>query len=162
LGCGTLDERRRRRSSDLCELIVPGSTRVGPVLYIEPLLARMPPPIQDAVRGSIESLGEVAREGVAALAPQRGHTGVPQLRALAIEAYYSDFVAPGVQATGPGTRSTSTAAPRCAQGLVLPSDSRMSERFDVVSSARVRAWRRPSPASWRSAGRSVLLLELGP
>ena len=30
------------------------------------------------------------------------------VRALAIEAFYSDFVAPGVDATGPGRRSTST------------------------------------------------------
>ena len=100
IGLRTLDAAQAQALERLCELIVPGSTRVGPVLYIDALLARMPPPIQDAVRGSIESLGEVAREGVAALAPHAGTPEFLHLRALAIEAYYSDFVAPGVQAHG--------------------------------------------------------------
>ena len=100
IGLRTLDAAQAQALERLCELIVPGSTRVGPVLYIDALLARMPPPMQDAVRGSIESLGEVARDGVAALAPHAGTPAFLQLRALAIEAYYSDFVAPGVQAHG--------------------------------------------------------------
>ena len=100
IGLRTLDAAQAQALERLCELIVPGSTRVGPVLYIDALLARMPAPMQDAVRGSIESLGEVAREGVAALAPHAGTPEFLQLRALAIEAYYSDFVAPGVQAHG--------------------------------------------------------------
>jgi hypothetical protein len=100
IGLRTLDAAQAQALERLCELIVPGSTRVGPVLYIDALLARMPPPMQDAVRGSIESLGEVAREGVGALAPHAGTPEFLQLRALAIEAYYSDFVAPGVQTHG--------------------------------------------------------------
>jgi len=100
IGLRTLDAAQAQALERLCELIVPGSTRVGPVLYIDALLARMPAPMQDAVRGSIESLGETAREGVAALAAHAGTPEFLQLRALAIEAYYSDFVAPGLQAHG--------------------------------------------------------------
>jgi hypothetical protein len=71
IGLRTLDAAQAQALERLCELIVPGSTRVGPVLYIDALLARMPAPPEFL-----------------------------QLRALAIEAYYSDFVAPGVQAHG--------------------------------------------------------------
>jgi len=99
-GLRTLDAAQAQALERLCELIVPGSTRVGPVLYIDALLAQMPPQAQDAVRGSITSLGEIAREGVDALAAQAGTPEFLQLRALAIEAYYSDFVAPGVLAQG--------------------------------------------------------------
>ena len=99
-GLRTLDAAQADALGRLCELIVPGSTRVGPVLYIDALLAQMPPPMQDAVRGSIANLGEIARAGVDALAAQAHTPDFLQLRALAIEAYYSDFVAPGVQAHG--------------------------------------------------------------
>jgi hypothetical protein len=96
----TLDSAQAEALDRLCELIVPGSTRVGPVLYIDALLAQMPPQMQNAVRGSITSLGEVARDGADALAAEAGTPEFLLLRALAIEAYYSDFVAPGVQASG--------------------------------------------------------------
>ena len=99
-GLRTLDAAQADALERLCELIVPGSPRVGPVLYIDALLARMPPAHQDAVRGSIASLGELARGGVDALAAQAHSPEFLELRALAIEAYYSDFVAPGVQAPG--------------------------------------------------------------
>jgi hypothetical protein len=99
-GLRTLDAAQADALGRLCELIVPGSTRVGPVLYIDALLAQMPPQMQDAVRGSIANLGEIAREGVDALAAQAHTPDFLHLRALAIEAYYSDFVAPGVQAHG--------------------------------------------------------------
>src|ERR1019366_7597218 len=49
-GLRTLDAAQADALVRLCELIVPGSTRVGPVLYIDALLAQMPPPMQDAVR----------------------------------------------------------------------------------------------------------------
>ena len=99
-GLRTLDGPQAEALDRLCELIVPGSTRVGPVLYIDALLAQMPPQMQDAVRGSIASLGEIARGGAGALAEHAGTPEFLHLRALAIEAYYSDFVAPGVQASG--------------------------------------------------------------
>jgi len=72
-GLRTLDGAQAEALERLCELIVPGSTRVGPVLYIDALLAQMPPQAQDAVRGSIASLGEIRARGVDALAAQ-AHT----------------------------------------------------------------------------------------
>lgn len=84
----------------LCELIVPGSARVGSVVYVDALLTQMPPGHRDAVLASIEQLGEVAKGGVEALAPHAHSPDFLQLRALAIEAYYSDFVAPGSSAAG--------------------------------------------------------------
>jgi hypothetical protein len=71
----TLDSAQAEALDRLCELIVPGSTRVGPVLYIDALLAQMPPQTQNAVRGSITSLGEVARDGADA---RSGHRGLLQ------------------------------------------------------------------------------------
>jgi hypothetical protein len=84
----------------LCELIVPGSARVGSVVYVDAVLAQMPQAHRNAVIASIESLGEVAQGGVDALAAQARTPEFLHLRALAIEAYYSDFVAPGVNEPG--------------------------------------------------------------
>jgi hypothetical protein len=79
----------------LCEAIVPGSARVGPAVYIEAVLAAMPPPVREFAVGAIEKLA--AADSLAE------HERTPEfalVRALAIEAYYSDFVAPGRE--GPG------------------------------------------------------------
>ena len=84
----------------LCELIVPGSARVGSVVYVDAVLAAMPAQQRDGVLASIESLGEIAQGGVDALAPHAHSPDFLGLRALAIEAYYSDFVAPGLEAPG--------------------------------------------------------------
>ena len=85
--------------ASLCETIVPGSTRVGPLVYIDALMSNMPDPERDAVKQSTDALAEAAQGGAEALKP---HTLTPaflRIRALAIEAYYSDFQAPG--APGP-------------------------------------------------------------
>ena len=95
-----LSPERRKAVEALCETIVPGSQRVGPAVYIEALLAGMPPPEREAMLGAIDSLSEAAGGGAEAL---REHAATPEfmmVRALAVEAYYSDFVAPG--APGPG------------------------------------------------------------
>lgn len=93
-----LDEHRATRLGALCELIVPGSSRVGPVVYLDALLARMAVDAQSAALGAIDALSCV--DSVDALA-ERVHTAEFALvRALAIEAYYSDFVAAG--SPGPG------------------------------------------------------------
>jgi len=84
----------------LCELIVPGSAAVGPAIYIDALLARMPEPVREGFVASIDELGELARGGAAALAPHAHSPAFLGLRALAIEAYYSDFVASGRDAPG--------------------------------------------------------------
>jgi hypothetical protein len=78
----------------LCEAIVPGSAQVGPVVYIEALLGHMPPPVRDHALESIDALDP------ARLAEQERTPEFAFVRALAIEAYYSDFVAPGRDAPG--------------------------------------------------------------
>jgi hypothetical protein len=95
-----LDERRAAAVRSLCELIVPGSGRVGPEVYIDALLTRMPAPEQEGTLAAIDRLEQPAAQGTDALAE---HAFTPEfmlIRALACEAYYSDFVAPG--APGPG------------------------------------------------------------
>ena len=79
----------------LCELIVPGSGRVGPAVYVEALLAGMPEGTREHAVHAIDTLA--AAEDPAALERTPEFAFV---RALAIEAYYSDFVAPGAE--GPG------------------------------------------------------------
>lgn len=81
----------------VCDAIVPGSARVQPAVYIDALLARMDDGTRGAALAAFESVGngDVAE-----------HVGTPDflwVRALAIEAFYSDFVAPGADATGAWT-----------------------------------------------------------
>jgi hypothetical protein len=94
-----LDQQRAAVLESLCEAIVPGSGVVRPVVYIDALMSAMSAPERDAVEHSIDALAEAAPGGAGAL---REHAMTPaflQIRALAIEAYYSDFLAPG--APGP-------------------------------------------------------------
>lgn len=96
----TLDPERAEAMERLCELIVPGSGRVGPVVYVDALLTGMPPPVRDGALAAIDTLAPAAEQGADALAE---HAQTPEfgfIRALTIEAYYSDFVAPGKD--GPG------------------------------------------------------------
>ena len=95
-----LEAGRAATLAKLCEAIVPGSGRVGPVIYIDALMSTMPADQREAVLGSIDALADAANGGEPAL---RGHAAEPEfllIRALAVEAFYSDFVAPG--ASGPG------------------------------------------------------------
>ena len=95
-----LDAERAATLETLCELIVPGSARVGPVVYVDALLAGMPPAARDDALAAIDALAPAAAEGAEALAGQERTPEFAFVRALAIEAYYSDFVAPGAE--GPG------------------------------------------------------------
>lgn len=95
-----LDQHTSDVTRRLCELIVPGSERVGPEVYVDALLARMPPQVREQALAAIAALEAPAADGAGAL---REHQFTPEfmlVRALACEAYYSDFVAPG--APGPG------------------------------------------------------------
>ena len=83
-----------------CDVVVPGSGRVGPSIYIDALLSRMPAGAREGFVASIEQLGEIARGGAPALAPHAATPGFLGLRALACEAFYSDFVAPGRDVAG--------------------------------------------------------------
>jgi hypothetical protein len=95
-----LDDRRARSVELLCELIVPGCGRVGPVVYVDALLDGMPPEVRDGALASIDALAPAAEGGAEALAAHERTPEFAFVRALAIEAYYSDFVAPGME--GPG------------------------------------------------------------
>lgn len=89
-----LDAETARTVAGVCDAIVPGSARVLPEVYVDALLARM----DDGTRGAaVDAFTTVAQGEIA------DHVGTPEfgwVRALAIEAFYSDFVAPGVDATG--------------------------------------------------------------
>ena len=89
-----LDDTRAEKLAALCEAIVPGSSRVGPVAYIDALLARMPPPVRDGAIASIDALDPER------LAEQERTPEFAFVRALAIEAFYSDFVEPGRDVDG--------------------------------------------------------------
>ena len=89
-----LDAETAQMVERVCDAIVPGSARVHPAVYVDALLARMEEGPRGAVLAAFTSLanGEISE-----------HVGTPDflhVRALAIEAFYSDFVAPGVDATG--------------------------------------------------------------
>lgn len=89
-----LDDETAAMVERVCDAIVPGSARVGPGVYVDALLARM----DDGTRGAaLQAFATVAAGAI------EQHVGTPEfgwVRALAIEAYYSDFVAPGLDATG--------------------------------------------------------------
>jgi hypothetical protein len=95
-----LDDHRAGVVRRVCELIVPGSGRVGPDVYIDALLARMPEPERQGTLAAFDALEEPAAEGAGALAEHALEPAFMAARALACEAFYSDFVAPG--APGPG------------------------------------------------------------
>ena len=95
-----LDERRAEAMKRLCELIVPGSSSVGPVVYVDALLTGMPPDVRAGALDAVDALAPAAEQGVEALAEHERTPDFALVRALAIEAYYSDFVAPGHD--GPG------------------------------------------------------------
>jgi hypothetical protein len=95
-----LDEGRASALSALCETIVPDSGRVEPAVYIDAALAGMDAAGRDAALAAIDSLADVADGGPEALADRAASPEFMAVRALAIEAFYSDFVAPGAE--GPG------------------------------------------------------------
>jgi hypothetical protein len=95
-----LDDHKAAVVRSLCDLIVPGSARVGPEVYIDALLARMPDRDRETALGAVDALEPAARGGASALAELALTPDFMLVRALACEAFYSDFVAPG--SPGPG------------------------------------------------------------
>jgi hypothetical protein len=95
-----LDERRAETMARLCELIVPGSASVGPVVYVDAVVTSMPPPVREGALAAIDALAAAAEEGTQALAEHERTPEFAFVRALAVEAYYSDFVDPGRDAPG--------------------------------------------------------------
>ncbi len=110
-----LDQHRSEVLRTLCELLVPGSGRVGPEVYIDALLARMPEDQRAAAVAAIDTLESPATGGSDALAERLFTPEFMMIRALACEAFYSDFVAPG--ATGPGAWEEIDFAPPLAARL---------------------------------------------
>ena len=96
----TLDDERAAAVDALCNLIVPGSSAVGPAVYVDALLTAMPLPGREHALPAIDALAPAAADGSEALAEHEGTPEFALVRALAIEAYYSDFVAPGRDAPG--------------------------------------------------------------
>jgi hypothetical protein len=95
-----LDEGRASVLAALCETIVPGSGRVEPAVYIDAALAGMDEAGREAALAAIDSLADVADGGPDALGTRAASPEFMTVRALAVEAFYSDFVPPGAE--GPG------------------------------------------------------------
>ena len=89
-----LDAATAETVKRVCEAIVPGSARVKPEVYVDALLARM----DEGTRGAAVAAFEKVATGD--LADHLATQEFAWVRALAIEAFYSDFVAPGVDAPG--------------------------------------------------------------
>ena len=68
---------------------------MGPIVYIDALMSQMSEAQRDGVNQAVDALAEAAPGGPEALAPHAHTPAFLQVRALAIEAFYSDFVAPG-------------------------------------------------------------------
>ena len=92
-----LDEGRGSALAALCETIVPGSARIRPAIYIDAKLAQVDGGTRAATLGAIDALAHVAGGGAGALAEHAATPEFLMVRALAIEAYYSDFIAPGAE-----------------------------------------------------------------
>jgi hypothetical protein len=110
-----LDPSRAALVATVCELLVPGCARVGAEVYVDALLARMPAGARDDALAAFEALREPAAGGRSTLGE---HSLTPEFqlaRALACEAFYSDFVAPG--AAGPGAWQEIDFAPPLAARL---------------------------------------------
>jgi hypothetical protein len=95
-----LDDHAAAVVRSVCEVLVPGSARVGPEVYVDALMARMPPEQREATIAAFRALEEPAAGGAAAMAHYACSPEFMLARAMACEAFYSDFVAPG--APGPG------------------------------------------------------------
>jgi hypothetical protein len=89
-----LDGARVTAVEQLCEAIVPGSSRVRPVVYVDAVLAKMPAPQRDAFIASVDALAGPAAQGSEGLAAVALTPEFQMVRALCVEAFYSDFVAP--------------------------------------------------------------------
>jgi hypothetical protein len=96
----TLDADRAAAVDALCDLFVPGSAAVGPAVYVDAVLTGMPPAARAGALAAIDALAPAAAGGADAVARHERTPEFALLRALAIEAYYSDFVAPGRDAPG--------------------------------------------------------------
>jgi hypothetical protein len=98
-----LDGEQATSVRELCELIVPGCARIGAEVYVDALLARMPADARGGALAAFAALAGPAATGAPGLSEVQFSPEFQLVRALACEAFYSDFVAPG--AAGPGAWS---------------------------------------------------------
>ena len=91
--------------ASLREGIVPGPSRVNPAVYIDARLARMTSSARDSVlaaaaaAAAVNALADVTDAGAAAEGTHASTAGFLRIRALALEDFYSGFVAE--DASGP-------------------------------------------------------------
>ncbi|MGZ4398901.1 MAG: hypothetical protein ACXVZ1_10865, partial [Gaiellaceae bacterium] len=78
----TLDVHAAETVEALCELIVPGSARVGPVVYVDAVLAGMPASVRDHALAAIDALAP-ASGSADALAERTRTPDFAFIRALA-------------------------------------------------------------------------------
>jgi hypothetical protein len=95
-----LDEQQAAVVRRVCEAIVPGCDRTGAEVYVDALLAGMPEEARGGVVGAFQSLADAVDAGEEDLRERQFTPEFGLARALACEAFYSDFVAPG--RVGPG------------------------------------------------------------
>ena len=151
-----IDAETARMIEGVCDAIVPGSARVRPAVYVDAKLALMPEGVRAA---ALAAFAAVAEGDIAALVHTPDFLWV---RALAIEAFYSDFVAPGVDATGAWAEIdfNTPLATRLAKDWSYLGIG-MSARFDVVVVGS-GAGGGIVAGELAERGRRVLLLECGP
>lgn len=93
-----LDAAAAERLRSLCEALVPGSAATGAEVYLDALLAELPEGERPAALADLEAVAAAAERGE--LAALTGTPAFERARLMAVEAYYSDFVAG--DAPGPG------------------------------------------------------------
>jgi hypothetical protein len=86
------------RVRSLCEALVPGSAAVGPEVYVDALLGELPEAERPAALADLDQVAAAMERGE--LASLAGTPAFERARVMAVEAYYSDFVA--AAAPGPG------------------------------------------------------------
>lgn len=116
-------EDQAATAAAVCEAVVPGSAAAGPAVYLDSLLATWPAEQRTQVLELLDAVDRLRSDGQSweqvSTQPFFGF-----LRALAIEAYYSDFRQPGY--TGPsawdaiGFRSAPMAARAVQDWSFLP------------------------------------------
>lgn len=110
-----LDEPMAAAVRSVCEAVAPGCGRVGPEVYVDAVVARMPAAEREAALAAFADLADRVSAGPEGLAACVQSPAFMLVRALACEAFYSDFVAPG--ATGPGAWAEIDFAPPLAARL---------------------------------------------
>ena len=97
-GLRHIESREAERVRSLCEALVPGSAAVGPEVYVDALVDELPEAERPAALADLDRVAAAAERGD--LASLAGTPAFERARVMAVEAYYSDFVA--VEAPGPG------------------------------------------------------------